>query len=113
MKYINLERKIYIFSHEFEDIIMNFIDIEKINRKKNRWIQWNDYCSIILNNIINNFSSRYDMQIIYYIIIKMNYYFFLDDINNYSLRENDIIIKDNIIIKIFNNIKFSFINLKI
>ena len=38
----------------------------------------------------------------------MNYYFFLDDINNYSLKKNDVIIEDNITIKIFNNMKFSF-----
>ena len=27
----------------------------------------------------------------------MNYYFFLDDINNYSLKKDDVIIEDNII----------------
>ena len=48
------------------------------------------------------------MQVTYHIIIEMNYYFFLDDINNYSLRKDDIIIENNIIIEIFNNMKFFF-----
>ena len=78
MRYIDFEGKIYVFFYGFEDIIMNFIDIEKVNRKRNRRVWWNDYYFIALNDIIDNFSSRYDMQVIYHIITEMNYYFFLD-----------------------------------
>src|SRR5436190_23485096 len=107
MRYIDLGGKIYISSRGFEDIVMNFVDIEKVDRKRNRRVRRNDYCSIISNDIIDNFPPRCDAQVTHHTITEMNYCFFLGDINSYSLRKDDVIIEDNITIEIFNNMKFS------